>query len=85
MATDGKGGVLLDSLKIAQLVDFQWRLGIMMSSDNCANLNTPYITLALTIKEANGELNKCCMEMSISEFQKFHQELKEISSTLATM
>ena len=52
-----------------QLVDFNWSLGMAMSSSNCRNLSSPYVSVVLRIAEPSGKVNTRSFEMTVPEFQ----------------
>ncbi|KAG5283182.1 hypothetical protein AALO_G00039230 [Alosa alosa] len=70
---------------IGQMVDMQWKLGMAVSSDMCRSLNSPYVSLLLKIADASGEVSYKSFEMSIPQFQNFHQQFKEIAAALETV
>ncbi|XP_072266751.1 COMM domain-containing protein 6 [Pyxicephalus adspersus] len=74
-----------DLLPASQLVDFQWKIGMAFSSDNCRSLNHPYITVSLKLADSSGQVTSKVFEMSIAEFQNFHKQFKEMSAALETV
>ncbi|KAF6718604.1 COMM domain-containing protein 6 [Oryzias melastigma] len=73
------------SLRIGQVVDVQWRLGMAVSSDVCRSLNSPYVTLLLKIAEPSGLMCQKSFEMSIPQFQNFHKQFKEMAALMETV
>ncbi|XP_034272834.1 COMM domain-containing protein 6 [Pantherophis guttatus] len=67
-----------------QLVDFQWKLGIAMSADSCKSLKSPCVTVALKVADGLGNVRCKSFEMTISQFQNFHSQFKEMASVLET-
>ncbi|XP_068121342.1 COMM domain-containing protein 6 [Hyperolius riggenbachi] len=74
-----------DVLSASQLVDFQWKIGMAVSSDSCRSLNHPYITVSLKVADSSGQVISKVFEMSISEFQNFHRQFKEMSAALESV
>ncbi|KAM5182148.1 COMM domain-containing protein 6 [Mantella aurantiaca] len=74
-----------DLLAALQLVDFQWKIGMAVSSDNCRSLNHPYVTISLKVADSSGQVTSKVFEMSIAEFQNFHKQFKEMSAALETV
>ncbi|XP_003961706.2 COMM domain-containing protein 6 [Takifugu rubripes] len=72
-------------LSINQIVDIQWKLGMAMSSDACRSLNSPYVTLLLKFVEPSGQICHRSFEMTISQFQNFHKQFKEIAAVMETV
>ncbi|XP_063070499.1 COMM domain-containing protein 6 [Engraulis encrasicolus] len=70
---------------IGQLVDLQWKLGMAVSSDTCRSLNSPYVSLLLKVADTAGEVTYKSFEMSIPQFQNFHQQFKEMAAALETV
>nr|XP_054385089.1 COMM domain-containing protein 6 isoform X1 [Pongo abelii] len=54
-----------------QLVDFQWKLGMAVSSDTCRSLKYPYVAVMLKVADHSGQVKTKCFEMTIPQFQ-FH-------------
>ncbi|XP_058042424.1 COMM domain-containing protein 6 isoform X2 [Ahaetulla prasina] len=67
-----------------QLVDFQWKLGIAVSADSCKSLKSPCVTVALKVADGLGNVTCKSFEMTISQFQNFHSQFKEMASVLET-
>uniref|UniRef100_A0A7N5JHH4 COMM domain-containing protein 6 n=1 Tax=Ailuropoda melanoleuca TaxID=9646 RepID=A0A7N5JHH4_AILME len=65
-----------------QLIDFQWKLGIAMSADSCKSLKSPCVTVALKVTDGLGNVTCKSFEMTISQFQNFHSQFKEMASVL---
>lgn len=70
---------------IGQMVDMQWKLGMAVSSDTCRSLNSPYVSLLLKVADTSGEVTYKSFEMSIPQFQNFHQQFKEMAAALETV
>ncbi|XP_028291218.1 COMM domain-containing protein 6 isoform X2 [Gouania willdenowi] len=73
------------ALGIGRIVDMQWKLGMAVSSDTCRNLNSPYVTLQLKIAEPSGFIRQRSFEMSVQQFQNFHQQFKEMAAVMETV
>ncbi|KAG9492109.1 COMM domain-containing protein 6 isoform X1 [Eleutherodactylus coqui] len=71
-----------DLLPAAQLLDFQWKIGMAVSSDSCKSLNHPYVTVQLKVAEHSGQVQNKVFEMTIPEFQNFSKQFKEMSAAL---
>ncbi|XP_061580637.1 COMM domain-containing protein 6 [Cololabis saira] len=72
-------------LSIGQVLDLQWKLGMAVSSDSCRSLNSPYVTLLLKILKPSGETSQRSFEMTIPQFQNFHQQFREMAALLETV
>lgn len=55
-----------------QLIDIQWKVGVAMSSDQCKNLNSPFVTLTLTVSDPAGNLKTHTLELTMEQFRVFH-------------
>ncbi|XP_046332646.2 COMM domain-containing protein 6-like isoform X1 [Haliotis rufescens] len=75
----------LQCLNVGQLLDLQWRVGVAISSDDCKNLNSPTITLLLTIAETGGNITKHSVEMTLTQFRNFSRQLKEMAILMETV
>ncbi|XP_062831638.1 COMM domain-containing protein 6 isoform X3 [Anolis carolinensis] len=70
---------------VGQLIDFQWKLGMAVSSDNCKSLKSPYVTIAMKVADASGHITSKTFEMTVSQFQNFYSQFKEMASILETV
>lgn len=73
-----------ETLSVGQLVSMDWQLGMAMSSSSCRSLNSPYVTLQLNIADPSGSLQQRTLQMSVSEFQNFASQLKDMATALET-
>ncbi|XP_063809017.1 COMM domain-containing protein 6 isoform X3 [Pseudophryne corroboree] len=71
-----------DLLPALQLVDFQWKIGMAVSSDSCRSLKHPYVTVAMKLADYSGEVRSKVFEMTIPEFQNFFKQFKDMSVAL---
>jgi COMM domain containing 6 len=60
---------------VGSLVEFEWKLGVAVSSNNCQNLNSPFVRVTLKVKDINHQINSHTFEMSIQEFKVFSSSL----------
>ncbi|XP_044293803.1 COMM domain-containing protein 6 [Varanus komodoensis] len=70
---------------LGQLVDFQWKLGMAVSSDSCKSLKSPYVTVTVKVVDASGHITSKTFEMTVPQFQNFHEQFKEMASVLETV
>ncbi|RXM36517.1 COMM domain-containing protein 6 [Acipenser ruthenus] len=56
-------------ITVGQLVDFQWKLAMAISSDTCRSLNYPYISMTLKVANSSGQITSKSFEMTIPQFQ----------------
>ncbi|XP_039221777.1 COMM domain-containing protein 6 [Crotalus tigris] len=78
---------LEDAVPVAaagQLIDFQWKLGMAISADSCKSLKLPCVTVAFKVADSLGNVTCKTIEMTISQFQNFHSQFKEMASVLET-
>nr|XP_048277897.1 COMM domain-containing protein 6 [Myodes glareolus] len=68
-----------------QLVDFQWKLGMAVSSDRCRSLKYPYVAVKLKVADPSGQVNTKTIEMTIPQFQNFYRQFKEIAAVIETV
>ncbi|CAO2597242.1 COMM domain-containing protein 6 [Lemmus lemmus] len=68
-----------------QLVDFQWKLGMAVSSDCCRSLKYPYVAVKLKVADPSGQVNTKSIEMTIPQFQNFYRQFKEIAAVIETV
>ncbi|XP_029981182.1 COMM domain-containing protein 6 [Sphaeramia orbicularis] len=75
----------LGMLSIGRLVDMQWKLGMAVSSDTCRSLNSPYVSVLLKIAEPSGQICQRSFEMTIPQFQNFHNQFREMAAVMETV
>ncbi|MGH0155270.1 UNVERIFIED_CONTAM: hypothetical protein FKN15_028762 [Acipenser sinensis] len=68
-----------------QLVDFQWKLAMAISSDTCRSLNYPYISMTVKVANSSGQITSKSFEMTIPQFQNFFRQFKEMAAVLETV
>uniref|UniRef100_A0ABI7VZT1 COMM domain-containing protein 6 n=1 Tax=Felis catus TaxID=9685 RepID=A0ABI7VZT1_FELCA len=56
-----------------QLVDFQWKLGMAVSSDSCRSLKYPYVAVLLKVMDHSGQVKNKSFEMTIPQFQIYEK------------
>ena len=57
------------SFSVGKLVDFQWKLGVAVKSNNCKNLGSPFVSILVRVADANNKIQTQTIEMTISQFQ----------------
>uniref|UniRef100_A0A8C8TMY6 COMM domain-containing protein 6 n=1 Tax=Peromyscus maniculatus bairdii TaxID=230844 RepID=A0A8C8TMY6_PERMB len=68
-----------------QLIDFQWKLGMAVSSDSCRSLKYPYVAVMLKVADHSGQVKSKAIEMTIPQFQNFYRQFKEIAAVMETV
>uniref|UniRef100_A0A8C5LCM3 COMM domain-containing protein 6 n=2 Tax=Jaculus jaculus TaxID=51337 RepID=A0A8C5LCM3_JACJA len=69
----------------SQLIDFQWKLGMAVSSDSCRSLKYPYVAVMLKVADQSGQIKNKFIEMTIPQFQNFYRQFKEIAAVMETV
>uniref|UniRef100_A0A8C9BFA3 COMM domain-containing protein 6 n=1 Tax=Phocoena sinus TaxID=42100 RepID=A0A8C9BFA3_PHOSS len=59
-----------------QLIDFQWKLGMAVSSDSCRPLKYPYVAVMLKVAHHSGQVKNKSFEMTVPQFQNFYSSRK---------
>jgi len=88
-----KGGVLVSSpsdskenstrsLQLGRLVGMEWRLGVGVSSNACASLKAPFVSLLLKIVDENGSTRAQPIELTLAQFADFSRTVGEIHQQL---
>ncbi|XP_040479526.1 COMM domain-containing protein 6 isoform X1 [Ursus maritimus] len=75
----------LNPLSHPGLVDFQWKLGMAVSSDSCRSLKYPYVAVLLKVADHSGQVKNKSFEMTIPQFQNFYRQFKEIAAVIETV
>ncbi|EDL00482.1 mCG113792, isoform CRA_b, partial [Mus musculus] len=82
----GHGGVWVQGARAGcQLIDFQWKLGMAVSSDSCRSLKYPYVAVMLKVADHSGQVSSKSIEMTIPQFQNFYKQFKEIAAVIETV
>ncbi|XDB55965.1 hypothetical protein AB1E18_009428 [Capra hircus] len=69
----------------SKLIDFQWKLGMAVSSDSCRSLKYPYVAVMLKVADHSGQVKNKSFEMTIPQFQNFYRQFKEIAAIIETV
>ncbi|XP_061485994.1 COMM domain-containing protein 6 isoform X2 [Rhineura floridana] len=70
---------------VGQLIDFQWKLGMAVSSDSCKSLKSPYVTITIKVADASGHITSKTFEMTVPQFQNFFNQFKEMAAVFETV
>ena len=54
---------------LLQLIDMRWKLSVGVSSSSCRSLNSPYVTVQITVSDPSGNPSTQSFEMTVSEFK----------------
>lgn len=74
-----------DLFDVGRLVDFEWKLAIGVTSNNCKNLLAPMVTVVLSIQNINGALEKHSIEMTVSEFHSFSKNFRDMAPLMESL
>jgi len=76
----------LSTLRLGQLVAFDWKLGLGVASTHCRSLQAPFITVALTVASGGSGLRRTyAFEMSVPQFQDFSKTIQNIAQQLESV
>ncbi|CAN8012655.1 unnamed protein product, partial [Ixodes pacificus] len=67
------------------LVDVKWKIGVAAVSDQCKNLNSPFVTFQLTVEDSQNRTDTHILELTIPEFQKFASTMQELHGIMSTL
>ena len=56
-------------LSVGELVSLRWQLGVSVQSNQCENLDSPYVAVQVKVKDANGEASLHSFDLSLLEFK----------------
>mmetsp|Transcript_50809 Transcript_50809/g.99604 ORF Transcript_50809/g.99604 Transcript_50809/m.99604 type:complete len:204 (+) Transcript_50809:53-664(+) len=73
------------TLRLGQLVGFEWKLGVGVSSSNCKALNAPFVSVVLKVSDADGKVDHFPVELQLHEFQDFARTFRDISQQLESV
>lgn len=66
---------------LSKLVNVKWKVGVAAMSEQCKNLNSPFVILQLTVEDCSSCQSCHTIELTISEFQKFASTMQELHGT----
>jgi len=58
-----------EEVGIGRLVDVKWKFGVSTCSNTCKNLNSPFVSLLLTVSDQDGNLSTHSMNLPLQEFK----------------
>ncbi|KAK7452264.1 hypothetical protein BaRGS_00039745 [Batillaria attramentaria] len=79
------GDDTLCKVDVGKLVDIKWKVGLAVSSDECKNLNFPFVTMTLKTADSSGQEHLRTVEMTLSQFRNLSRELQEAAKALETV
>ncbi|XP_037653227.1 COMM domain-containing protein 6-like [Choloepus didactylus] len=84
---EGPSKSLLDakSQVTNQIIDFLWKLGMAVSSNNCRSFKYPYVAVMLKLADYLGQVKNKSFEMTIPQFQNLYRQFKEITAIIETL
>jgi hypothetical protein len=66
-----------EALTIGKLCNFDWRVGVSMRSNSCAELKAPFVGLSMEVAAMSGKKSRHTLELSIAEFSSLHNALRD--------
>lgn len=87
MGTDNKGKEIVGenitkNVTINNLVDFDWRFGVISGSSELKQVGSTFLQLQLLVDKGNGERENLYMELSLSQFYSFLHEMERAKTSL---
>ena len=73
-----KTDAVREMLKVGQLVDVDWRVGVALESSQCKDLKEPYVTLVFQVK-SDASMESQTVELSVAQFQEVAGQFKEMA------
>lgn len=70
---------------IDELVEVKWKVGVSVSSNKSKKLMNPFVTLLMVTRDQDQHLHEQCFEMTLTEFQQFAHQVKNINKTFETL
>ncbi|KAM7291135.1 COMM domain-containing protein 6 [Ixodes scapularis] len=80
-----KGSSSSEFSPYGKLVDVRWKIGVAAVSDQCKNLNSPFVTFQLTVEDSQNRMDTHILELTIPEFQKFASTMQELHGIMSTL
>eukprot|EP00658_Telonema_sp_P-2_P078825 TRINITY_DN7479_c0_g1_i2.p1 TRINITY_DN7479_c0_g1~~TRINITY_DN7479_c0_g1_i2.p1 ORF type:complete len:205 (-),score=55.95 TRINITY_DN7479_c0_g1_i2:316-930(-) len=75
--------LMMDHTMLAnQVVDMEWSFGVTASNSDMAKVAATFIQLKLVLDKGNGDLETVPLELSISQFYHFLQEMEKAKSII---
>lgn len=70
---------------LSKLVNVKWKVGVAAMSEQCKNLNSPFVILQLTFEDSSSCQSCHTVELTVPEFQKFASTMQELHGIMSTM
>ena len=80
---DGKNKKITNILKLSKLKNLQWSVRNYLGDEKFQELSRLYILLELTLQDNQGVTRKETINMSLTEFKVFMNQIKEIADISA--
>ena len=68
MASDSTAA-LKNVLSIGHLQSMDWKLGVAVASNHCANLSTPYVCITLRVCDPDSNVSTHTFDLTLIEFK----------------
>merc|ERR1712167_57470 len=65
-----KTDAVREMLKVGQLMDVDWRVGVALESSECKDLREPYVTLVFQVGSDASTIESETVELSVAQFQE---------------
>lgn len=52
-----------------KMINFEWRIGVAVSSSKCNNIYAPYVAISFDINEPNGQTTSHSAELTYEQFK----------------
>jgi len=72
-------------IEIGQLISLEWKVGVSTSSNTCRNLNTPFVSIFLRVRNSDHSVQSSSFELTIPEFKNLAKNFNEISKLFETL
>jgi len=76
---------LASVLSVGKLVDFEWKLGVAMTSSQCSPLTVPFVSVLLKVADDNNVTILHSFELTLPEFTKFAKNFNDIATILDSL
>lgn len=70
------------SFNIGELEGIEWRLGVSVKSNKIENLNSPFVSFLVRVKDSNNQLKTHSFELSLAEFQHFAKKFQDMAQVM---
>jgi len=77
--------VIETSLKFNEIVDMQWKFGVIAASDSLKQIGSTFLQIKFVLNKGNNNFEHVSMELSLPQFYQFLKEMEKAQATMGAL